>query len=102
MDHEIVDSALINKRSAKQRFREQIFSLWDSKCAYCGRPADTLDHVKPRHRGGTTTATNLVPACRACNQHKGSDTWFEWFRSQPTWTESRELSILAWIAKLRV
>lgn len=99
MDHEIVDSALINKRSAKQRFREEIFSVWNGKCAYCGTLADTLDHIKPRYKGGTTTVSNLVPACRLCNQRKGSDPWFIWFRSQLSWTEDRELRILHWVAK---
>ena len=45
-------------------------------CQYCGavtvRP--TLDHVVPRWLGGGTTWTNLVTACRDCNQRKGGRT----------------------------
>jgi 5-methylcytosine-specific restriction endonuclease McrA len=45
-------------------------------CQYCGvlttRP--TLDHVVPRRLGGGTTWTNLVTACRDCNQRKGGRT----------------------------
>lgn len=33
-------------------------------CEYCGRPADTRDHVTPKHwRWSSVT----VPACRRCN-----------------------------------
>jgi 5-methylcytosine-specific restriction endonuclease McrA len=45
-------------------------------CQYCGvlaaRP--TLDHVVPRRLGGGATWTNLVTACRDCNQRKGGRT----------------------------
>jgi 5-methylcytosine-specific restriction endonuclease McrA len=40
------------------------------RCAYCGRRADTIDHVVPRSRGGTHTWDNCVSACRACNSRK--------------------------------
>ena len=40
------------------------------RCAYCGKRADTLDHVVPRSRGGTHSWENCVAACRACNSRK--------------------------------
>jgi 5-methylcytosine-specific restriction endonuclease McrA len=40
------------------------------RCAYCGRRADTIDHVVPRSRGGTHTWDNCVAACRVCNSRK--------------------------------
>nr|WP_239029241.1 HNH endonuclease [Pseudonocardia acidicola] len=40
------------------------------RCAYCGKRADTIDHVVPRSRGGTHTWENCVAACRACNSRK--------------------------------
>jgi hypothetical protein len=40
------------------------------KCAYCGRAATTRDHVTPRAHGGRTEWTNLVAACRKCNEAK--------------------------------
>ncbi|GIJ45943.1 HNH endonuclease [Virgisporangium aliadipatigenens] len=43
-------------------------------CAYCGREADTIDHVLPRSRGGGNTWLNTVAACYACNQRKGDRT----------------------------
>lgn len=47
-------------------------------CFYCGKKFAfkelTMDHVVPLARGGTTTAGNVVPACRPCNKNKGVDT----------------------------
>ena len=40
------------------------------RCAYCGRPASTRDHIVPRSRGGPTSWLNLVAACAACNGFK--------------------------------
>ncbi|MBK8049933.1 MAG: HNH endonuclease [Anaerolineales bacterium] len=45
-------------------------------CQYCGeKPGQlvlTVDHVIPRSRCGEHTWTNLVTACKRCNQRKGS------------------------------
>ena len=47
-------------------------------CLYCGDrfPAEMLtrDHIEPRSRGGSESWTNLVTACRRCNQRKGDST----------------------------
>ncbi len=40
-------------------------------CAYCGARADTIDHVRPRSRGGLHVWTNVVAACARCNHRKG-------------------------------
>ena len=40
------------------------------RCAYCGRRADTIDHVVPRSRGGLHSWENCVAACRQCNSRK--------------------------------
>lgn len=40
-------------------------------CAYCRAPKPgTMDHVIPLSRGGSHTASNVVPACRSCNSSK--------------------------------
>ncbi|MGC5660038.1 HNH endonuclease [Micromonospora sp. WMMD723] len=44
------------------------------RCAYCGGPASTVDHVLPRSRGGGNTWRNTTAACYPCNQHKGDRT----------------------------
>lgn len=44
------------------------------RCVYCGATAQTatleIDHVIPLARGGTNDSTNLVTACRDCNNGK--------------------------------
>jgi 5-methylcytosine-specific restriction endonuclease McrA len=53
--------------------RREIFARDDHTCQYCGRVTGelTLDHVMPRHRGGSHTWDNLVAACKSCNHRKG-------------------------------
>ncbi len=40
------------------------------ECQYCGRPAENVDHVVPRSRGGGHSWDNVVAACRSCNSRK--------------------------------
>lgn len=40
------------------------------KCAYCSRPANTVDHIVPRKHGGANTYENCVAACLRCNGKK--------------------------------
>ncbi|MEX3644024.1 HNH endonuclease [Mycolicibacterium porcinum] len=40
-------------------------------CVYCGRGRGTVDHLRPRVRGGHWEVWNLVPACETCNVFKG-------------------------------
>lgn len=50
---------------------KSILKLYNYACAYCGKPGKmTMDHVVPLSRGGTHTASNVVPACRSCNCRK--------------------------------
>ena len=41
-------------------------------CGYCGEPANTIDHVVPRCRGGRDEWKNTVACCWECNQKKGA------------------------------
>lgn len=43
-------------------------------CQYCGRPGNTVDHVKPRSRGGVDSWLNCVCACADCNRRKNNRT----------------------------
>jgi 5-methylcytosine-specific restriction endonuclease McrA len=54
--------------------RDGIFRRDHHICAYCGGPADTVDHVLPRSRGGGDTWFNLVAACQTCNGLKDDRT----------------------------
>ena len=54
--------------------------IWRDKniCQYCRKsfPTEklTIDHVIPKSRGGAKSWTNLVTACKKCNQKKGCRT----------------------------
>lgn len=44
------------------------------RCGYCGKTANTVDHIVPRSRGGEGVWTNTVAACGPCNQRKADRT----------------------------
>ncbi len=51
--------------------RHNIFKRDGGKCQYCGTSKElTIDHVVPRSKGGKSTWTNLVTACKKCNSRK--------------------------------
>ena len=58
--------------------RAQVRDRWNARCAYCGVHEDavgatlTVDHHRPRARGGVREAENLVYSCARCNEHKGA------------------------------
>ena len=55
--------------------RYNIFKRDGYKCQYCGATKDlTLDHLIPKSKGGKSTWTNLVTACKHCNAKKGDYT----------------------------
>ncbi|HEX6970127.1 MAG TPA: HNH endonuclease [Micromonosporaceae bacterium] len=54
--------------------RRTIFARDGWRCAYCRGPAETIDHVIPRSRGGQHVWENVVAACAKCNHTKGDRT----------------------------
>lgn len=43
------------------------------RCAICGQAEATeVDHIWPRHFGGSDESENLQPTCGSCNRAKGS------------------------------
>ncbi|MGA1362086.1 MAG: HNH endonuclease [Ilumatobacteraceae bacterium] len=50
--------------------RRAIFARDEHRCGYCGGPADSIDHVMPRSRGGLNVWENVIAACRPCNLTK--------------------------------
>lgn len=44
------------------------------RCGYCAGWARTVDHIRPRSRGGPNTWNNLVAACGPCNTRKADRT----------------------------
>lgn len=78
----------------KPRFsKRKLFDRDNHECAYCGKAANTVDHVLPRSRGGETTWLNTVSSCLKCNHKKGNRTPEEagmklrFIPREPTWYE---------------
>ena len=58
------------KRPAPLR-RRAVFARDHGRCQYCGKQAESIDHVIPRSKGGPHTWDNVVACCRRCNTYKG-------------------------------
>jgi 5-methylcytosine-specific restriction endonuclease McrA len=57
-------------RARSSLSRRAVFVRDNFECQYCGRPAENVDHIVPRSRGGGHTWDNVVAACRPCNSRK--------------------------------
>ena len=96
------DLSCLSKQVAKRRFRKSIKYGWGGFCAYCRcNRATTLDHLKPKSRGGSSLRSNLIPACRECNHAKGSQPWLVWFQEQSFYNETAKELIEEWISNKR-
>ena len=96
------DLSCLSKQVAKRRFRKSIKYGWGGLCAYCRcNRATTLDHLKPKSRGGSSLRSNLIPACRECNHAKGSQPWLVWFQQQSFYNETAKELIEEWISNKR-
>lgn len=62
--------------SLPRRVRFEILRRDSHACRYCGAKAPRVelevDHVIPRHHGGSDHAWNLTAACVECNRSKGA------------------------------
>jgi 5-methylcytosine-specific restriction endonuclease McrA len=50
-------------------------AAYDHRCVYCDKRCKgrlTQDHITPLSKGGSHTASNIVPACSLCNSRKGT------------------------------
>ncbi|MGN7613210.1 HNH endonuclease [Magnetococcales bacterium HHB-1] len=81
MDFDYVEQ---ERRKAKELKRTQWWKnrLGEGKCSYCGErfpPKElTMDHKVPLIRGGKTSRSNCVPACKECNREKENMTPQQW------------------------
>ena len=92
----------LSKGSAKRKFRKSIKYGWGGLCCYCrSERATTLDHVKPKSKGGSSLRSNLLPACQTCNHSKGSENWLTWFERQTFYNSIAKELIEEWISNKR-
>jgi len=92
----------LSKGSAKRQLKKSIKYGWGGFCAYCRcNRATTLDHLKPKCRGGSSLRSNLIPACSECNHSKGSQNWLVWFERQHFYNKIAEELIEEWISNKR-
>lgn len=92
----------MTRKEAKHLWRQSIKDAWNNCCAYCGEPpiddkSLTVDHVKPKAKGGEDRTSNCVPACKRCNHSKGSEDWMQWFSRQSFYNERAVRRIKIWI-----
>jgi hypothetical protein len=74
--------------------REYLLEKFGRCCVYCGATEVplNLDHVKARASGGSDRVSNLVTACRPCNEEKGAQSIEEFLKDDPVrlaWTLAR-------------
>lgn len=93
----------LSKGKAKKQFRNFIRYSFGGLCAYCReRRAITVDHLKPRCRGGSDLRSNLIPCCVECNRSKASEVnWIAWYQRQDFYSKVAEELIEEWINDTR-
>ena len=97
----------LTSAEAKRRWRQAIKDTWDNRCCFCGQPpisnkSLTIDHIKPRSKGGENISKNCLPACLEHNRSKGSEQWQTWFRRQSFYAVEREAKIMFWLEHSRL
>ena len=68
----------VKRRTSTSFSRSNVYLRDNYICQYCKQMNSykdlTLDHVIPKSKGGKTEWTNIVSACRKCNNQKGNHT----------------------------
>lgn len=60
------------------------FEFYGDRCAYCGAPAESADHVIALSRGGSNWPANIRPCCTPCNSSKRNKTLSVWKAERST------------------
>lgn len=81
--------------------RQRIFDRHKWRCHWCGLVLSTaaglatIDHVRPRSKGGTDEESNLVASCEPCNHRRGDalpgDGW-RWSSKETRWVPTDPLA----------
>lgn len=92
----------LTRKEARRQWRESIKQAWNHCCAYCGKPpiddsSLTIDHIRPKSKGGSDRTNNVTPACVSCNHSKASSDWVEWYREQSFYDVNAEWRIKQWL-----
>jgi hypothetical protein len=66
----VLNTSTIVKYKSFKQLRKHILKRDNHKCHYCGKQGHTVDHKKPRSKGGCSTPANLVCCCTKCNRKK--------------------------------
>ena len=77
-------------------WRESLHKLTKYNCIYCGKPSESLDHLHPISKGGTSATSNCVPCCLSCNGKKSDSEVLSWYRKQNFYDPRRAMAIRAW------
>jgi len=98
----LFNMSALTRKQARQQWRDSIKTAWNNQCAYCSKPpiddaSLTIDHVKPKCKGGEDRTSNVIPACQQCNSEKGSSDWAAWYRMQPFYSIYGEWRIRQWL-----
>jgi len=90
-----------NTRQFKKELWEKLYKAQRGICIYCGEEmlpersnrdlSASLDHIKPREKGGNSNPHNLILSCRKCNMSKGTEYWESWWRNQKFYSHNRKL-----------
>jgi hypothetical protein len=70
------ENTVVKLRTYKQ-LKKTILKRDNHTCHYCGQFGNTVDHKKPRSKGGCSTPANLVCCCRKCNMDKSNMEYIE-------------------------
>ncbi len=83
--------------------RRNVLARDKGKCGYCGKQATTVDHIRPRSKGGRHQWENVVASCLPCNAKKDNHTLAEmaksmndpkrWSLDFKPWAPERELFV---------
>ena len=92
------------RKAIPKKVREQVYKKYNGHCAYCGCEIDykdmQVDHVIPVYwHGGASSIENYMPACRACNFYKSTETIEEFRESLSTLHERLDKQFIYRLAK---
>ena len=80
-----------------RQWRQSIHKFTQKSCIYCGNSSESIDHVLPRSKGGSSKTENCVPACLSCNGDKSNNEAFYWYRRQKFYDPRRAMALRAWM-----